>query len=99
MTKIKIQKLAAVEGGLQPIAKEEHVDGTRQAPDLSLPIEYTIEGQLIDPIEEGMPVQVLRTKRNDVECLGHFMTSLVTEHCPIVGRFKTLNSVYQYTIL
>lgn len=96
MKKIKIKKIAAVEGGLPAIEFDKYVPGTDQtvAENKSLPIEYEIEGELLNPIEVGKSVKVFRTKRNGVEASGMFSTS------PIVNfndtQFVTANSVYHY---
>ncbi len=92
MRKIKIKKVAVAQEGLPPIPAEKHVPGTWQSENYSLPVEYTVEGVLILPIEMGRSVLMDREKRNDVVVSGFFQTSVVTE----VGEdwFKTKNSVY-----
>lgn len=96
---IVIKKVAAVAGGYAPMENDAYIPGTGNniKENKSLPIEYTIEGNLIDPIEIGKSVCVLRTKRNGVEATGFFQTSAVTEI--LKNTFKTNNSVYIYHYL
>jgi hypothetical protein len=96
---IQIKKIAVVAGGLAPMEKDMHVSGTSSnvSKNKSLPIEYTIEGELVDPIQIGKCVNVLRTKRNGVVVIGYFNTSQVTEITE--NTFKTQNSVYSYNYL
>jgi hypothetical protein len=69
---------------------DKHVPGADSA--LSLPVEYIVEGILMNDIVCGEPVRMDRTKRNGIEMLGFFVTSPVTG---IDGdTFKTLNSLY-----
>lgn len=93
---IVIKKIAAVAGGIAPMANDAYVPGTGNNIDenKSIPIEYTIEGKLINTIEVGVGVNVMRTKRNGVEATGFFQTSTVTEITE--NTFKTKNSVYTY---
>ena len=97
MKKIYIEKLAEVEGGLAARQKHNHKDGRDHFDNYSLPIEYNLEGELINDIEVGKSVVVSRTKRNGVDAYGIFKTSRVTD----VGEnyFKTQNSVYMYKFL
>lgn len=96
---IQIQKIAAVEGGLDPMEKDQYVPGTANniLENKSLPIEYSIEGELLYPMEIGKDVFVLRTKRNGVAATGYFQTSKLTEVSE--NTFKTQNSVYSYKYL
>lgn len=95
--KIKIEKVGEVRTGLPANPKGAHVDGQLQNENFSLPLEYTIEGELQGEIVVGRPVQVLRNKRNGVEMLGQFFTSPVTE--VTATQFKTKNSVYNYSTI
>jgi hypothetical protein len=96
---IVIKKVAAVSTGLAPMENAEYIPGTGNniKENKSLPIEYTIEGHLIYPMEVGLGISVLRTKRNGVEATGIFQTSIVTEITE--NTFKTKNSVYTYNYL
>ena len=95
--KVKISKVAEVRTGLPANPKDAHIDGQLQNENFSLPLEYTIEGDLLSKIEVGKSVHVLRSKRNGIEALGEFMTSPVTEVTET--QFKTRNSVYTYSVL
>lgn len=93
---IKIVKLASVVGGMPAIEFENHVAGTMKnvEEDKSLPIQYSIEGTLLQEILVGKSVWVARTKRNDISSNGLFQTSKVTEVTK--NTFKTQNSIYLY---
>jgi len=60
---------------------------------MSLPIDYYLEGYLLKDIELNQSVLVERISRNGEKIGGFFSTSLVTEI--FEGGFKTLNSVYK----
>lgn len=94
---IYIEKLAEVEGGLPARNKHNHRDGKDHFDNYSLPVEYNIEGYLLNEIQVNESVMIDRIKRNGVSASGAFVTSRVTE----VGDnyFKTLNSVYMYKFL
>ena len=94
---IYIEKLAEVEGGLPARNKHNHRDGKDHFDNYSLPIEYNIEGYLLNEIQVNESVMIDRIKRNGVLASGAFVTSRVTE----VGDnyFKTRNSVYMYKFL
>jgi len=94
-TRLYIEKIATAPGGLPP--DKNYTPGTIPSFGCSLPIEYNIEGVLIEKMEIGFGIKILRDKRNGVESLGEFMTTPLTE----IGDnfFKTLNSVYQYKII
>ena len=96
---IQIQKIAAFDGGLVPMEKDKYVPVTANniLENKSLPIDYSIEGKLIYPMELGKGVLVLRTKRNGVAATGYFQTSKITEVTE--NTFKTQNSVYAYNYL
>ena len=94
---IYIEKLAEVTGGLPARSMDEHIMGKPNDSYSSIPIEYNLEGNLINDIKVGKNVFIDRTKRNGVDVRGMFTTSRVTE----VGDnyFKTQNSVYSYKLL
>lgn len=96
---IQIRKIAAVVGGLAPMEKDKYVPGTANniSENKSLPVEYSIEGELLSPIEVGKIVFVFRTKRNGVAATGYFQTSKITEVTE--NTFKTQNSVYTYNYI
>lgn len=97
MKTVFIEKIAEVKGGIPARKMEDHISGQDMDDNLSIPIEYNLEGYLIGEIEVGKNVIVDRTKRNGLEVRGMFTTSMVTE----VGDsfFKTANSVYRYKYL
>lgn len=74
MKKIKLRKLAAMENPFAPTADFKTYK-LGQANQKSLPIEYTLEGFLIKKIKVGEQIVIQRTKRNDVELPGIFMSS------------------------
>jgi hypothetical protein len=63
-----------------------------QLNDVSVPIDYTVEGELIEPITIGRGVFVNRSKRNGVAAPGIFQTSPVVKIKK--NGFETQNSVY-----
>ncbi len=58
----------------------------------SVPIDYTVEGNLCYDVEVGLPVIMQREKRNGVVAPGVLRTSPVTKITE--NGFETLNSVY-----
>lgn len=64
--------------------------------DVSLPIEYQIEGELLSEIKEGRGIKVERTSRNGIQSFGYFTSSAVSEVTEKDGGklVKTGNSVY-----
>lgn len=91
--KVKISKLSKVENALYdapPI--HDYVMGEDNG-NVSLPIDYWLEGFLTEELAVGNPIVVSRTNRNGVEIGGIFTTSTVTEITK--DGFKTLNSVYK----
>ena len=95
--RIRIEKISAVETGLPANPRHLHVDGQAQDETYSLPLEYTIEGELVREILEGKSVVVVRDTRNGVQALGMFNTSPVTKVTE--DQFYTQNSVYNYKFL
>lgn len=91
--KVKISKVAHLEDALHdapPI--HDYVAGEDNG-NVSLPVEYYLEGFMNEAPTVGRPLVVLRTSRNGVEIGGLFTTSTVTEITK--DGFKTLNSVYK----
>ena len=95
--RIRVSKVAEVATGLPANPKGAHVDGQVQNQNFSLPLEYTIEGNLLRPMKVGEAVWVDRDTRNGVKTPGTFTTSTVTE--VTATQFKTRNSVYNYKVL
>ena len=95
--RIRIEKVSEVKTGLPAHPRHLHVDGQENDENYSLPLEYTIEGELVGTIMEGNPVVVVRDTRNGVKALGMFNTSTVTKVTK--NQFFTQNSVYNYKFL
>jgi hypothetical protein len=63
----------------------------------SIPIDYWVEGFLINPLKVGESAMIQRTVRNGVEVSGFMTTSEIIE---INGDiFETLNSIYKIEYL
>lgn len=91
--KVKISKMTHLEDALcdaPPI--HDYLMGENNG-NVSLPIDYWLEGYLTEDLSVGKSVVVSRTNRNGVEIGGLFTTSTVTEITN--DGFKTLNSVYK----
>lgn len=95
--RIHIEKVAENPGGFPSNPKDRHEPGVGQDPNFSLPIDYWIEGLLLNDIEVGSPVSVMRDIRNGIQMYGFFASSPVTELTET--QFKTRNSVYNYRYL
>jgi len=65
-------------------------------PNFSLPLDYTVEGELTIPIKVGGTIFMKRTKRNGVKAEGVFMSSVITDVKTFKGTsvVTTRNSVY-----
>lgn len=91
--KVKITKLRQADNALYdtpPI--HDYLMGEDNG-NVSLPINYWLEGYLTEELIVGKSLTVSRTNRNGVEIGGLFVTSTVTEITS--DGFKTLNSVYK----
>lgn len=99
--RIKIEKIGEAQGGLPANDRQLHIDGQIQDGNVSLPINYTVEGELVGTIVVGKPVVVNRDTRNGVKVPGIFNTSEVQTIAPKVngGTFHTRNSVYNFRFL
>lgn len=95
--RVKIEKIAAVEGGRPPRDMLDHIPGEDTADGFSLPIEYWLEGEIKTLPTVGQCVFVERDIRNGVVCHGTFLTTPVT--AVTENGFTTKNSVYQLTKL
>jgi len=97
LMKVKITKLLASREAALPPGNWETFKAGADNPGVSMPVDYTIEGTLVNDIEIGEPVRVLRTKRNGIVVSGFFETSPVTK----IGMegFTTQNSVYRLELL
>ena len=64
----------------------------------SLPVDYSLRGRLMIPIEIGESMEVLRIERNGIQALGIFRSSPVREIDEFF-RVVTNNSIYEVTVL
>lgn len=97
MKKVKITKLGAAENPVYPTPNyNEYIQGSDNG-NVSLPVEYWLEGYFMNEPVVGSSVLVNRTSRNGVTCGGAFFTSKVTKITDT--GFETQNSVYQVDIL
>jgi len=90
--KVKITKVAATDNPQCITPQINTYNMGCNNGDVSLPVEYYLEGDLIGQIVVNASVRVIRTSRNGVECLGMFTTSPVVSVSEI--GFTTQNSVY-----
>ena len=97
MKKVKITKLGAVENPVYPTPNYNEYKQGEDNGNVSLPVEYWLEGYLLNEPTVGSSVLVQRTSRNGVNCVGSFFTSKVTKITDT--GFETQNSVYQVDIL
>ncbi len=90
---VTIKKLKAVDNPKYPTPPVEgYIYGVDNG-DVSLPVEYEIEGKLLTNIEVGSCVSVARERRNSTYAPGLFASSVVAS---INGnKFLTQNSVYE----
>ena len=89
---VRISKLAAVADPEYPTPSLENYEAGKDNGNVSIPVDYWLEGYLISGPEVGKPVVVDREVRCGVKMAGIFTSSIVTEI--IDTGFKTLNSVY-----
>lgn len=93
--KVKIKKLSANENPIFPAGnKKDYKVGQVPSENVSLFVDYEVQGAIDSPPEVGTAVRMLRTQRNGVESLGIFATSLINK---VEGdKFYTANSIYQW---
>ena len=97
MNKVKITKIAtSATPEVETPCMNNYIAGEDNGP-VSLPVEYWIEGYLMNEPKVGTSVLVNRTSRNGVDCAGIFTTSQVTKILP--DGFETLNSIYKVEVL
>ena len=90
-TPVRLVKLSACENALIPPSPwEDWKIGEMNT--RSLPVDYELQGILVEPMEAGKPIRVLRTHRNGVRVDGFFQSSPVREFKN--GAAITLNSIY-----
>jgi hypothetical protein len=95
--KVRLHKIGKVESGAPPIDKKNHIPGTIQDLNYSLPIEYTIEGDLLWPFEVNNNIHIVRTHRNGIESAGRFSSSKIKTITS--DTITTENSIYKYEYL
>jgi hypothetical protein len=91
--KVKISKIAHLDDALcDAPPMQDYLVGEHNG-NVSLPVEYWLEGYIVGELTVGESLVVNRTSRNGIEVGGIFTTSEVTEITK--DGFKTLNSVYK----
>ena len=90
---VKITKLSASEDPVCQTPSEHEYQTLKDQAIISLPVDYWVEGYLLQEPEVDKPVVVEREIRNGIKVSGLFTTSLVVE--VLEDGFKTLNSVYK----
>lgn len=88
--KIRIKKLAAVNDPRYPTAShDQYIPG-----EMSVPIDYTVEGYIEGTLVEGQRLFIERTSRNGIPIRGYMATSPVVK---LEGdKFHTFNSIYHW---
>ena len=94
---IRVIKLSACEAPLFPPCSWDDWRIYEENTTVSFPVDYEVEGALMDEMEVGKPIVVLRTHRNGVRADGFFYTSPVREFKN--GAAITMNSIYFIKIL
>lgn len=91
-TRVKVRKIGQLPDAQVAAGDwESYVPGVEN-PNVSLPVEYEIEGYMVDPPALGASFVVERTSRNGIKAYGEFSTSPITVIAP--GMIKTQNSIY-----
>lgn len=100
--KVKISKIKHLDTALVACGEWGKYNAGVDNGNVSLPVEYTVEGNLIGGVVTGVSLSVCRTKRNDVVCDGVFQTSPVmafSRVSPNKYEIETKNSLYLLEIL
>lgn len=97
MKKVKITKLGSVENPVYPTPNFNEYTPGEDNGNVSLPVEYWLEGYFMNEPVVGSSVLVNRTSRNGVACGGSFFTSKVTKITDT--GFETQNSIYQVDVI
>ena len=97
MNKVKITKIAISDNPEVDTPCMKDYKAGQDNGNVSLPVEYWIEGYLMNEPKIGTSVLVNRTSRNGVDCAGIFTTSQVTKI--LEDGFETLNSIYKVEVL
>lgn len=90
--KVKISKIAHLDDAIHSAPPMHEYAAGQDNGNVSLPVEYWLEGFFEQEPEVGKSVIVNRTSRNGEQIGGIFMSSTVTEVTK--NGFKTMNSVY-----
>lgn len=90
---VEVRKTQAVSDGLPAGDWATYKVGSADNPGVSLPVDYSLVGELRAPIRLGECVEVKRQSRNGFECPGDFISTPVVELGQ--GFFRTQNSVYR----
>ncbi len=99
--RVRVRKLRRVEGGVSP-GDHTYVPGTFNW-NVSLPLDYELEGYEMGSPQMLNTYKVFRTKRNGVEVAGLFestqVSDIMEDRNPDTGKrrvkIKTANSVYE----
>jgi len=94
--KVKITKIREAESPKYRSAQWDEWKLGQGNPDTSLPVEYELEGEIIQEGVIGKSLIVARTKRNGVSALGMFATSTIQDITVYknITVIETMNSVY-----
>lgn len=92
MNHVIVRKIAISRNPVAPAAPPDLWDQEAHALARSLPIDYEMEGHLLEPLRVGGIIRLRRFRRNHVRADGHFESSeIVAIREPLV---ETRNSIY-----
>lgn len=104
--RVRISKLSPVDDPKFTTPSSDDYNSLRGEVDMTLPIDYWVEGYLVREPQIGESVIVNRDVRNGIKVSGIFMTSAVVEISvnlskfePTETIFKTQNSIYRMELL
>src|SRR6476660_8700610 len=94
--KVKITKIKEAESPKFRSAQWDEWQTGKDNPDVSLPIEYELEGTVVKEAVIGESMVVARTKRNGISAIGMFATSTIQDITTYkkITVIETMNSVY-----
>jgi hypothetical protein len=94
--KVKITKIKEAESPKYRSAQWDEWKLGQDNVDVSLPIEYELEGTIVQEAVIGNSLVVARTKRNGVPSIGMFATSKIQDITTYkkITVIETMNSVY-----
>ena len=95
--KVKLTKISATENPKYPTPDSKSYEYGQLNEKVSIPNDYWVIGELINPIKVGTCVCVARENRNGVQAEGLFRTSTVK--CIGENIFETANSKYKVEYL